>query len=87
MHVFGIDFASIHLDGTLAGPGRWHIAGNAEVHTPWPLPDFSVHIDEHFGTDRDTPQITVDVADLLAQGDRQDRATGARSCRRAATVS
>lgn len=65
VHVFGIDFASIHLDGTLAGPGRWHIAGNAEVHTPWPLPDFSVHIDEHFGNDVDTPQITVDVADLL----------------------
>ncbi|MDN5780958.1 MAG: hypothetical protein L0H23_02875, partial [Luteimonas sp.] len=67
VHVFGIDFASIHLDGTLAGPGRWHIAGNAKVHTPWPLPDFSVHIDEHFGTDPDTPQITVDVADLLGK--------------------
>lgn len=67
VHVFGIDFASIHLDGTLAGPGRWHIAGNAKVHTPWPLPDFSVHIDEHFGTDVDTPQVTVDVADLLGK--------------------
>lgn len=65
VHVFGIDFASIHLDGTFAGPGRWHIAGNANVHTPWPLPDFSVHIDEHFGTDVDTPQVTVNVADLL----------------------
>lgn len=67
VHVFGLDFASIHLDGTLAGPGRWHIAGNATVHTPWPLPDFSVHIDEHWGTDRDTPQITVNVADQLAR--------------------
>lgn len=67
VHVFGVDFASIHLDGTLAGPGRWHIAGNAKVHTPWPLPDFSVHIDEHFGTDPVTPQITVDVADLLGK--------------------
>lgn len=67
VHVFGIDFASIHLDGTLAGPGRWHIAGNAEVHTPWPLPDFSVHIDQHFGTDADSPQITVDIADLLGK--------------------
>jgi Family of unknown function (DUF6603) len=65
VHVFGIDFASIHLDGTLAGPGRWHIAGNAEVHTPWPLPDFSLHIDEYFGSDVATPQITVDAADLL----------------------
>ncbi len=67
VHVFGIDFASIYLDGTLAGPGRWHLAGNAKVHTPWPLPDFSVHIDEHFGTDPDTPQITVDVSDLLGK--------------------
>ena len=67
VHVFGIDFASIHLDGTLAGPGRWHIAGNAEVHTPWPLPDFSLHIDEHFGTDVATPPVTVNVADLLHQ--------------------
>ena len=31
-----------------SGPGKWHIVGNAKVHTPWPLPDFSVHIDEHF---------------------------------------
>jgi hypothetical protein len=67
VHVFGLDFASIHLDGTLAGPSRWHIAGNAEVHTPWPLPDFSVHIDEHWGIDRDTPQITVNVADQLGK--------------------
>jgi hypothetical protein len=65
VHVFGLDFASIHLDGTFAGPGRWHIAGNATVHTPWPLPDFSVHIDESFGNDLDTPQITVDVSELL----------------------
>ena len=67
IHVFGNDFASIHLDGTLSGPGRWHIAGNAKVHTPWPLPDFSLHIDEHFGTDLDTPQITVDLTDLLGK--------------------
>ena len=67
VHVFGIDFASIHLDGLLAGPGRWHIAGNAKVHTPWPLPDFSVHIDESWGTDRDTPQITVKVGEQLAK--------------------
>ena len=51
----------------LAGPGRWHIAGNAKVHTPWPLPDFSVHIDESWGTDRDTPQITVKVGEELAK--------------------
>ena len=67
VHVFGEDFASIHLDGLLAGPGRWHIAGNAKVHTPWPLPDFSLHIDESWGTDRETPQITVDVAEQLGK--------------------
>lgn len=66
VHVFGLDFASIHLDGLLAGPGRWHIAGNAKVHTPWPLPDFSLHIDEHFGEDLDTPAVTVPAALLLA---------------------
>ena len=66
VHVFGLDFASIHLDGLLAGPGRWHIAGNAKVHTPWPLPDFSLHVDEHFGEDLDTPSITVNAAQLLA---------------------
>jgi hypothetical protein len=37
------------------------------VHTPWPLPDFSVHIDEHFGNDVDTPPATVEVSDLLAK--------------------
>jgi hypothetical protein len=67
VHVFGEDFASIHLDGLLAGPGRWHIAGNATVHTPWPLPDFSLSIDESWGTDRDTPQITVNVGDQLTK--------------------
>ncbi|MGA7178840.1 MAG: DUF6603 domain-containing protein [Thiobacillaceae bacterium] len=67
VHVFGLDFASINLDGLLAGPGRWHIAGRAEVHTPWPLPDFSLHIDEAWGTDRDTPVVTVRIADKLAE--------------------
>ena len=65
VEVFGLDFASIHLDGLLAGPGRWRIAGRASVHTPWPLPDFSLHVDEAWGPDRETPQITVDVADQL----------------------
>ncbi len=66
IHVFGADFASVRLEGLLAGPGRWHIAGKASVHTPWPLPDFSLHIDESWGTDRATPQVTVDLATLLA---------------------
>lgn len=71
VHVFGLDFASIHLDGTLAGPGRWRIAGRAKVHTPWPLPDFSLSIDESFGTDRDTPVVRVKIADKLAEEIKQ----------------
>ena len=47
--VFGMDFASVHLDGLLAGPGRWRIAGRAKVNTPWPLPDFSLNVDEIVG--------------------------------------
>jgi hypothetical protein len=57
----------VHLEGLLAGPGRWRIAGRAKVHTPWPLPDFSLNIDESWGSDRETPQVTVDVAQLLAK--------------------
>ena len=67
VHVFGIDFASVHLEGLLAGPGRWRIAGRAKVHTPWPLPDFSLSVDEAWGTDRDTPQVTVNVAEQLTK--------------------
>lgn len=67
VHVFGLDFASVRLNGSLAGPGRWRIAGRLKVNTPWPLPDFSLHLDESFGTDRDTPQVTVNVADLLGK--------------------
>jgi hypothetical protein len=67
VHVFGIDFASVHLEGLLAGPGRWRIAGRAKVHTPWPLPDFSLSVDEAWGTDRETPQVTVNVAEQLAK--------------------
>jgi hypothetical protein len=67
IEVFGLDFASIRLEGHLAGPGRWRIAGLAKVHTPWPLPDFTLDVDESWGTDRDTPLITVDVSDLLSK--------------------
>lgn len=67
VHVFGIDFASIHLDGLLAGPGHWHIAGRAKVHTPWPLPDFSLEVDEEWGPDRQTPPVTIDIAAELAR--------------------
>ncbi len=54
IEVFGIDFASVDIYGLFAGPGRWHIVGRAEIHTPWPLPDFSFHVDESWGEDRDT---------------------------------
>lgn len=65
VHVFGLEFAAIHLSGMLAGPGRWRIAGRARVNTPWPLPDFSISIDESFGEDRSTPPVTVRVGELL----------------------
>ena len=54
IEVFGIDFASVDIYGMFAGPGRWHIVGRAEIHTPWPLPDFSFHVDETWGEDRVT---------------------------------
>ena len=54
IEVFGIDFASVDIYGMLAGPGRWHIVGRAKVHTPWPLPDFSFHVDESWGEDTET---------------------------------
>lgn len=67
VEVFGLDFASIHLEGLLAGPGRWRIAGRAKVKTPWPLPDFSINIDESFGTDVATPPSVVRLADELSR--------------------
>ena len=54
IEVFDIDFASVDIYGMLAGPGRWHLVGRAKVHTPWPLPDFSFHVDETWGEDRET---------------------------------
>ncbi len=67
VQVFGHDFAAIRLSGQFSGPGRWHIVGRAEVETPWPLPDFSINIDQAWGTDRDTPAITVKIADKLTE--------------------
>ena len=78
VHVFGIDFASIHLDGLLAGPGRWHIAGNAKVHTPWPLPDFSstsTRVRRPTATRRRSRSTSREQA---RQGDRQARQLGAQ---------
>lgn len=65
VEVFGIDFASVDIYGLLAGPGRWHIVGKATIHTPWPLPDFSFHVDETWGEDRATPVRKLRLADEL----------------------
>jgi hypothetical protein len=62
IHVFGIDFASVDIYGLFAGPGHWHIVGKAEVHTPWPLPDFSFHVDEEWGEDVTTPVRKLQLA-------------------------
>jgi hypothetical protein len=67
VEVFDLDFAAIRLEGHLAGPGRWRIAGQAKVETPWPLPDFTLSVDESWGTDRETPAITVNIAELLSK--------------------
>ncbi len=65
IHVFGIDFASVDLYGQFEGPGRWHIVGRADVHTPWPLPDFHLHVDEAWGEDRATTVRRLVLADEL----------------------
>jgi hypothetical protein len=65
VEVFGIDFASVDIYGLLAGPGRWHIIGRAEIHTPWPLPDFSFHVDEAWGDDRETIVRKIALIDAL----------------------
>jgi hypothetical protein len=65
VEVFGIDFASVDIYGMLEGPGRWHIVGRAEIHTPWPLPDFSFHVDETWGEDRATTVRRLRLADEL----------------------
>ncbi|MBK1686332.1 DUF6603 domain-containing protein [Rubrivivax gelatinosus] len=65
VEVFGIDFASVDIYGLLAGPGRWHIVGRAKVHTPWPLPDFSFHVDEEWGEERETVVRRVRLVDAL----------------------
>ena len=65
VEVFGIDFASVDIDGKLSGPGRWHFVGRGKVHTPWPLPDFSVRIDESWGEERATPARGLALLDEL----------------------
>ena len=64
VHVFGEDFAGIRIEGMLAGPGRWRIAGRGTVELPL-VPDIHINIDESWGTDRDTPVVTITLADKL----------------------
>ncbi|WP_189685691.1 DUF6603 domain-containing protein [Pseudorhodoferax aquiterrae] len=65
LQVFGGDLASVHVTGMLSGPGRWRIRGRGVFELPL-LPDIHIDIDEAWGTDRDTPAVTVPLADLLA---------------------
>jgi hypothetical protein len=65
VQVFGIDFASVDIYGQFEGPGRWHIIGRAEVHTPWPLPDFHFHVDEAWGEDQATTVRRLKLVDEL----------------------
>lgn len=67
VEVFDLDFASVSVDGKLAGPGRWHFVGRGKVHTPWPLPDFKVHIDESWGEERATPVRGLALLDELTE--------------------
>ena len=66
VHVFGGDFAGIRIEGMLAGPGRWRIAGRGTVEIPL-APDIHINIDESWGTDRDTPLVTILLADRLKE--------------------
>lgn len=65
VEVFGIDFASVDIYGRFAGPGRWHVTGRAKIHTPWPLPDFSLEVDEAWGEERPSPMRRLRLADEL----------------------
>jgi len=65
VQVFDIDFASVDIYGQFEGPGRWHIIGRAEVHTPWPLPDFHFHVDEAWGEDQPTTVRRLQLLDEL----------------------
>lgn len=62
--VFGGDFAGVRVEGLLAGPGRWRIAGRGYLELPL-LPDIGIDIDESWGQDRDTPKVSKNIAQLL----------------------
>jgi hypothetical protein len=62
---FGGDFAGVRVEGLLAGPGRWRLAGRGYLELPL-LPDVPIDIDESWGQDRETPRVTKNAAELLA---------------------
>jgi hypothetical protein len=62
--VFGIGLFSARIRGTLAGPGRWHAAGQATIEIAL-LPDVDVEFDEYWGSDTSTPAVTKRAADLF----------------------
>ena len=62
--VFGIGLFSARIRGTLAGPGRWHAAGQATIEIAL-LPDVDIDFDERWGSDTSTPAVTKRAADLL----------------------
>jgi len=70
VHVFGEDFAGIRIEGVLSGPGRWHIAGRGTVELPL-VPDVHINIDESWGTDRETPVVTIVLADKVKEEIRE----------------
>lgn len=62
--VLGGDFAGVRVEGLLAGPGRWRIAGRGYLELPL-VPDIEIEIDESWGQDRDTPKVTKNLGQLL----------------------
>jgi hypothetical protein len=66
VHVLGEDFAGIHVDGLLAGPGRWHIAGRGTLEMSF-VPDIHIDIDQSWGTDGDTPEASILLAEELSK--------------------
>jgi hypothetical protein len=64
--VFGEDFAGVRVEGLLAGPGRWRLAGRGYLELPL-IPDIEIEIDESWGQDRETPRVTKNAAVLLGE--------------------
>lgn len=65
LEVLGGDFAAVRVTGSLSGPGRWRLRGRCKLELPL-LPDVEIDIDEGWGTDRDTPVVSVPLPQLVA---------------------